>query len=391
MLRLDGARDEHEGRAQYHLARGALHIRKQESAEAAFQEAARREPDSPEAHLALGTFYLVARELEKAESEFDQAAEVAPTRSEAQIRVVDFYRLLGRTEAANKKLDRLVEDAPDFLPAWQRIAAYSFGDADFDRCEKALNLLLESNPKNPEALQLMADLHRVRGENDQADERFREAIAVVQDLVQRRPNIVSAQFRLAQMHIRLGETEQARNALQTIREIAPNASAAIVLLAELDVRTGRYPDAIPALGDLARRQPSVAIVDLLGQAYYGERRYEEATAVFRSFAGAVVGDRRAHFLLGQSLVAEGKVEEARNPLQESLRLDPAYVEPLNMLATLDAQNGASVRPSIGCSFKWSKSIPQEVITSRWGCCTWLPTRWTTRRRRSSKRWSFSPI
>ena len=141
------------------------------------------------------------------------------------------------------------------------------------------------------------------------------------------------------MHIRLGETEQARNALQTIREIAPNASAAIVLLAELDVRTGRYPDAIPALEDLARRQPSVAVVDLLGQAYYGERRYEEATAAFRSFAGAVAGDRRAHFMLGQSLLAEGKVEEARKPLQESLRLDPAYVEPLNMLATLDAQSG----------------------------------------------------
>ena len=120
MLRLDGARDEHEGRARYHLARGMLHIKKQEieEAEAAFQEAARREPDSPDAHLGLGNFYLLTRDLEKAESEFDQAAELAPTRSEAQIRVVDFYRLLGRTEEANEKLDRLVEDAPDFLPAW---------------------------------------------------------------------------------------------------------------------------------------------------------------------------------------------------------------------------------------------------------------------------------
>ena len=100
MLRLDRARDEHEGRARYHLARGVLHIRKQESAEAeaAFQEAARREPDSPDAHLALGTFYLMTRELERAESEFDQVAEVAPTRSTAQVRVVDFYRLLGKTE-----------------------------------------------------------------------------------------------------------------------------------------------------------------------------------------------------------------------------------------------------------------------------------------------------
>ena len=237
MLRLDRARDEHEGRARYHVARGVLHIRKQESAEAeaAFQEAARREPDSPDAHLALGTFYLMTRELEKAESEFDQVAEVAPTRSEAQIRVVDFYRLLGRTEEANNKLDRLVEEAPNFRPAWQRIAAYSFADEDFDRCEKALNHLLRKNPKNPEALQIMANLHRLRGEQTEATERFREAIAVVQDIVQRRPDMISARLRLAQMHIRLGETEQARTALQTIRELVPNSSAAVILVAELDV------------------------------------------------------------------------------------------------------------------------------------------------------------
>ena len=340
ILRLDRARDEHEGRAQYHLARGVLHIRKQEieEAEAAFQEAARREPDSPDAHLALGNFYLLTRDLEKAESEFDQAADVAPTRSEAQIRVVDFYRLLGRTEEANKKLDRLVEDAPDFLPAWQRIATYSFGDENFDRCEKALNHLLENNPRNAEALQLMANVHRLRGEKEEAAERFREAIAVVQDIVQRRPQMGSAQLRLAQMHIRLGETEQARTALETIGELAPSA-AATILLAELDVRTGRYDDAIPTLEDLARRQPSLAVFDLLGQAYAGERRYQEATAAFRIFANAAPTNHKAHFMLGRSLVAEGKVEEARTHFLESLRLVPAYVEPLNMLATLDARQG----------------------------------------------------
>ena len=353
MLRLDRVRDEHEGRARYHLARGVLHIRKQESAEAeaAFQEAARREPDSPDAHLALGTFYLMTRELDKAESEFDQLAEVAPTRSEAQIRVVDFYRLLGRTVEANNKLDRLVEEAPDFLSAWQRIAAYSFADEDFDRCEKALNHLLENNPKNPEALQIMANVHRLRGEQTEATERFREAIAVVQDIVQRRPEMISARLRLAQMHIRLGETEQARTALQTIRELAPNSSAAVILVAELDVRSGRYPDAISALQDLASRQPSSTVFDLLGQAYSGEQRHQEATAAFRTFAEAAPGNRRAHFLLGRSLVAEGKGKEARTPLQESLRLDPAYVEPLSMLARLDAQRGFSVAPSTGCSVK----------------------------------------
>lgn len=341
MARLDNARHEHEGRARYHLARGVLHSRKQESdeAEAAFREAARREPDSPDAHVALGTFYLMTGELEKAESEFDLAADVAPTHSVARLGVVDFYRLVGRTEEANDKLDRLVEEAPDFLAAWQRIAAYSFADEDLKRCEKALNHLLANNPKNPEALQIMANVHRLRGEYKEATERFREAIAVIQNIVQRRPEMTSAQLRLAQMHIRLGENKQARTKLQTIRELEPNSSAAALLLAELDIRSGRYPDAIPILEDFARRQPSSTVFELLGLGYSGEERHEEATAAFRSFAEAAPDNGRAHFLLGRSLVAEGKEREARTPLAESLRLDPTYVEPLSLLATVDAQWG----------------------------------------------------
>ena len=324
MARLDNVRHGHEGRARYHLARGVLHSRKQESdeAEAAFREAARREPDSPDAHVALGTFYLMTGELEKAESELDQAAEVAPTRSVAQIRVVDFYRLVGRTEEANNKLDRLVEEAPDFLAVWQRIATYSFADEDFERCEKALNHILENNPKNPEALQIMANVHRLRGEYTEAIERFREAIAVIQDIVQRRPEKASAQLRLAQMHIRLGENEQARTTLQAIRELEPNSSAAVLLLAELDIRSGRYAVAIQILEDFAQRQPSSTVFDLLGLAYSGEGRHEEATAAFRSFVEAAPGNGLAHFLLGRSLVAKGKDRESKTPLAESLRLDP---------------------------------------------------------------------
>ena len=98
--------------------------------------------------------------------------------------------------------------------------------------------------------------------------------------------MTSARLRLVQMHIRLGETEQARTALQKIRELVPNSPAAIILLAELDVRSGHYTDAIAALQDLTRKQPSSAVFDLLGQAYGGEQRHEEATAAFRTFAEA---------------------------------------------------------------------------------------------------------
>ncbi len=39
------------------------------------------------------------------------------------------------------------------------------------------------------------------------------------------------------------------------------------------------------------------------------------------------------------MVAEGKDRESKTPLAESLRLDPTYIEPLSLLATLDTQWG----------------------------------------------------
>ena len=339
MRRLDNARAEHENEARYHLARGVLHIRKQEldEAEAEFQEAAKREPDSPAGHLALGTFYLVTRNLEKAKAEFDRAAEAAPTRSGTQIRVVDFYRLLGKPDEANARLDALVAEAPDFLPAWQRIAGYSFADKDYERTEQALNHLLENNPKNPEALRLMAEVYREKGDRKAAEEKFRETISVLQDFVRRRPEQASAHFRLAQMHMRVAEIEQARGELETVLELAPNSPTAAMLLSELNIRTGRFHAAIPPLEDLARRQPTGLVYDLLGQAYIGEKKYPEATEAFRKYAEIAPEDAKAFHELGRSLAAQGQTTEAVKQFRQALRLDPAYVEPLAMLATLDAR------------------------------------------------------
>ena len=336
---LENARAEQESKAKFHLALGALHLRKQEieTAEKHFQEAARVEPDSPDAHLALGTFYAAKREIDKAEAEFDKAAETAPVQSAAQIRVVDFYRLLGKPEEGNRRLDELVERAPDFYPAWQRIAQYSFADKNYTRCEEALNHLLEANPQAPETLRMLGEVLLAKGETEQAQERFRETVAVLQDFVQRRPEQASAHFRLAQMHMRLGEATQAKGALRTVLNIAPNSPSAALLLAELEINTGAASEAIPLLEELIQRQPSGLAYELLGKAYVVDQSFSRSTQAFTKFVEIASDEPRAHHLLGASLSAEGKNAEAVSHLNEALLLDPAYVEPLALLASLDAR------------------------------------------------------
>lgn len=336
--RLENARAQHEDRAKFHLALASLYLRKRdiETAETYFQEAARREPDSPDAHLALGTFYLAKRDIDNAEAEFNKAAETAPIRSAAQIRVVDFYRLLGNNEEANSRLDTLVADAPDFVPAWTRIANYAYADKDLDRCEEALNHLLESNPRDPEALRMMGEVYRERGDAETAEAKFRETITVLQDYVRRRPDLASAHFRLAQMHTRVGEIAQAMASLETVIELAPNSPQASLLLAELQIRTGQADRAVGVLESVLQRQQTPAGFKLLGMAYMAGQNYARATPAFGQYQTLAPNDPEAPFRLGTSLASEGKVPQALDSFEKALELNPEYVEPLAAMARVYA-------------------------------------------------------
>ena len=346
--RMENAQAEHEDRAKFHLALASLHLRKRDvdAAESHFHEAARREPDSPDAHLALGTFYLAKRELDNAEEEFNKAAETAPIRSATQIRVVDFYRLLGNTEEAYSRLDALVADAPDFVPAWTRIASYAFADKDYDRCEEALNHLLESNPRDPEALRMMGEVFLARGDAEAAEVRFRETISVLQDYIRRRPNLASAHFRLAQMHMRVTENAQAMMSLEKVIELAPNSPAASLLLAELQIRTGQPAQAVTVLESVLQRQQSSLGYKLLGMAHMTEQDYARATAAYRRYQELAPNEPDAAFRVGTSLASEGKTPGAIASFEKALELAPTYVEPLGAIATLHGQNqrlGAAIQ------------------------------------------------
>ena len=273
---------QHENRAQYHLALGALHFRKQDAAaaELSFQEAARREPDVAEAHLALGTFYLVKNDLTNAEEEYKRAAEVAPKRSTIQLRIVDFYRRTGETAEANRRLDALVAEAPDFGPAWSRIAAFAAADGDLDRAEEALNRLLEVNPRSYEAHQGLGDVLRRRGNTSDAETRYREAITILQDYVSRRPDSASSHLRLAELHERVGNFAQAIAELQTMLQLEPNSPQNTLRLSDLLIRSGDASRAVAMLENLLERRPSARGFQLLGLGHTALSDHDEAAIAF---------------------------------------------------------------------------------------------------------------
>ncbi|MGH9392159.1 MAG: tetratricopeptide repeat protein, partial [Vicinamibacteria bacterium] len=208
---------------------------------------------------------------------------------------------------------------------------------DYDRAQEALNHVLEASDKDPETIRMVAEVHLAKGETEQAQTRFREAITIFQDYARRRPEQPSLHFRLAQLHVRVGEVEQAKSRLLTVVELAPNSPSAVLLLSELQINSREAAKAIPPLQDLSQRQPSPLGFELLGKAYLQEQKFPEATASFTRFTELAPSEPRAHLMLGTSLAGEGKMRESVRELESALEMNPGYVEPLALLAAIDAR------------------------------------------------------
>jgi tetratricopeptide (TPR) repeat protein len=135
----------------------------------------------------------------------------------------------------------------------------------------------------------------------------------------------------------LGEIEQAKSRLATVVELAPNSPSAILLLSELQINSREAAKAVAGLEDLSRRQPSPLSFELLGKAYMQEQKFPQATAAFTRFTELAPSEPRAHFELATSLAAEGKLRESLGEIDTALEMNPAYVEPLALLAAIEAR------------------------------------------------------
>jgi len=102
LARLDAVKDAHDQVVVYHLTRGSLYLKSRNvaKAEEAFRTALKRDPDSIEAHLALGDLLAVTRDLAGAEAEYKAAAALAPVDSPVQVKLTDFYLGVQKSEEA---------------------------------------------------------------------------------------------------------------------------------------------------------------------------------------------------------------------------------------------------------------------------------------------------
>jgi len=211
-----------------------------------------------------------------------------PTRDEARALALG----LARCDAASGSIREAVARATPAVglqdgagvSLLRQLAAQAIREGAFDAAESALRVALRSMPQDPELALDLAALLRRRG-------RAPQAIAVLLELVERRPDFGDARRALG-----------------------------LALLA-----AGREDEALSTLADLARRadgdERRDALLDLSSAALEAGRR-SRAHSAARDAHALGDPDGRAALGMGLALAAMGRRAEARDALEEALSKRP---------------------------------------------------------------------
>ncbi len=332
--RLAEMQDTHAAESRYHLARGALNLRKGNLALAqeALAEAIRLAPDTPDGYVVRGMMYhTLTGDQEAARRDLEMAYSLAPTVSLAGLRYATFFRNLGELDKARQILHAMIEASPEFLPALYERAALDAAEQRFEDSLEGISKTLAIQPGHVPSRLLRARIDFLTGSIDEAE-------AMIEALVGENPMLPRVHVERARIQLRRGARARAEASLREALRLAPGQPEATVALAELEIRAGRNRDAIRLLQPIVAT-PSPArgtALLLLGAALRGEEQWAAALRVYTTLERMLPHSPEPPFLMGVTLQAAGELEEAEQKYQQALDLAPGYLSAVGSLVALDA-------------------------------------------------------
>src|SRR6266481_4744034 len=259
----------------FHLALANLSLHKGDVAAAteAVRQALAADPNSSAAHMAMGDLYLFQKDQKQAIEEFKKAADLAPVRSTERLKYAAFRSATGGAEETRRVATEMTKQAPDYLPGWILLAELASKDKKYDEALSLLENVFGREPQYVDGRRLQSDILLARGDT-------KKAVEVLERVDQAYPGSPLVKYQLARAYLGNNNMNQARAALDQAVSANPNYTDALLLLAEVNLRSGHADMVIKPMTDLLKRLPELKNAALVLAAAYGALdRFDDATVV----------------------------------------------------------------------------------------------------------------
>src|SRR5438270_3455942 len=223
----------------------------------------------------------------------------------------------------------MTRQAPDYLPGWTLLAELALKDKKYD---EALSLLENVFSRDPEYI----DGHRLESQVLLAKGDTKKAIQVLERLDQTYSDSPLIKYELARAYVKNNNMNQAKVVLDQAISISPNYADAILLLADINLRSGHSEAVIEPMTRLLKRNPELRSAALLLAAAYGSLdRFDDAAVITGEQARLAPRDPQAQMAFGLTLRQAKRNDEARQAFEKAAGLAPDHLLPVDPLVELD--------------------------------------------------------
>src|SRR5437773_8869430 len=248
----------------FHLASASLFLSKGDSMAATIsvRQALAVDPKSSAAHMAMGDLYLFQKDVKRAAEEYKKAADLVRIRSTQRLKYAALKSATSDVEETRRVATEMTKQAPDYLPGWILLAELATKDKKYDEALSLLENVFSREPEYVDGRRLQSDILLAKGE-------AKKAIDVLERVDQAYPGSPLVKYQLARAYLSNNQMNQAKVVLDEAVSANPNYPEAILLLADINLRSGHADMVIKPMTDLLRNTPELRNAAMLLAAAYG--------------------------------------------------------------------------------------------------------------------------
>jgi tetratricopeptide (TPR) repeat protein len=311
------------------LAELAFRENKVPEAEKQIAAAAKLKADAPEVNIMQARLGLLRRDTNQVTSALQAAFKNAQPRTAPRLQWADYQINVGQLEGAQATLDTILKESPDLIPAIALRVRLAIAQKDYKEAERLTSGVLNWDFRNVDISSLHGRVLLVQGKTA-------EAIKIFERLTAEYPRVPMPHYDLAVAHVQNGDREKALKELETVLGAHPTMADAVLLYAQLKLRSGEADDAVNILLPFARRFPeNDAAQILLGNAYFAQGKFDLAEQVFSTLVARHPNSPELLMAQGSIYRQQRRFPEARTAFNKVLSLAPDAITATEQLVDID--------------------------------------------------------
>ena len=307
-------KDQSHLNARYQLARAYALEGKYELAEKEFQKVKRLNPAQPDIQLELAKLYNSQRKADLAISHGEEYLATRPDSADALEVIGVAYAIKNELQSAETFFLRALQKEPQKVTVKLELAALMVRQGKAEQAKTMLEEIIRNTPSNTKANYLLADVEIALGRKDSALELYKK-------LGEHNATDPIAPYRAGLIYYEKEQLDIAETIAGELVKKFPANAEGYRLKGLISYHRKNYSEAVTALQNANKLQPTVAGYYYMGLSLYGKGELESSLNQFRKILDRAPTFHQARLLIGMILLQQKRVDDAISELTKLLEAD----------------------------------------------------------------------